>query len=177
MAKYKPPFKIGDWVKVKRVAVPVYINRYNRKIESSVLEKEAIGQICGAVYRYEGKRDPGYSGTGFLGDYGEPPSWTAQKAHLLWQIKASITGKPIEAFEKDVEPIKFQEYIYPPLPFRPLQEHWGEKYPAAVEELRENMKHWARDEKGRFKAYVNMTQEERDIWRKRLMELYGYRHG
>ena len=124
------------------------------------------GQICGAVYRYEGTRDPGWRGSGFWGDGGEPPSWTAEKAHLLWQIKTSITGKPIEALEKDIELLKYAIGCRPILSFRPPQKPWSKQYPAQVEELRETMKNWPRDEKGRWKSYVDFTIEEQRCWRK-----------
>lgn len=151
MAKYKSPFKIGDWVKIERIAVSSYNDRYSRTVKTVSLrpeEKEIVGQICGAVYRYDGKRDPGYAGSGiFFGDYGEPPSWTAKKAHLLWQVKTSIIGKPIEAFKEDIQKIPFQDYIYPPLPFRPPQPEWSEK---EKEYMCQQVKDWPRDEKGRW---------------------------
>jgi hypothetical protein len=152
----KQPFSIGDWVKVKQVAESCYEDKYHRTVKTEgPFPEPIIGQICGAVYRYDGVRDPGYRGSSMWDDGDEPPHFTVKKAHLLWQVRTSITGKPIEAFEQDIE----FETLYPlerdALPFRPPQKKWHEAWPdwaqSLKDELRQEMKNWPRDEKGRWK--------------------------
>lgn len=117
-------------------------------------KKKIEGQICGAIYRYDGKRDPGY--------WDEPSHFTPNKAHLLWQVKTHMVGKPIEAFPEDIE---FIESVYSnpvrTLSFRAPSSKWSEK---DKEYMRNEMKHWPRDEKGRFKSYIDATPEERNLW-------------
>lgn len=143
MSKYKPPFQIGDWVKVRAIASMGY-DSYCGATQTKSLrtyKTEQIGQICGAVYRYEGKRTSGWS-------YDAPPEWTAQRAYLLWQVKTNILGKPLEALEEDIDLIDFQEYIYPDtIPFRAPQPKWKQEW---KDSLRNEMKDWPRDSKGRW---------------------------
>lgn len=158
MSKYKPTFKIGDWVKVNRIAKIEYDSFGGPAQKKSLItyKREHIGQICGAIYRYEGKRKSGWG-------YDEPPSFIASKACLLWQVKINIVGKPVEALEEDIDLLDFQDYIYPTLPFRAAGYEWTEK---DKDYQRNQMKYWPRDKNGRFKAYTEATPEERELIKK-----------
>jgi hypothetical protein len=138
MPKYKPAFKIGDWVRVKAIASFGYgsFGSDERKMFHISITPEVVGQICGATYRNEGKRYPGdeYTMRGF----------TSEKSHLVWQVKTSITGKPLEATEKNIESLP----VTGKLPFRSgNQPKWSEM---DKESLRQEMKYWPRDSKGRW---------------------------
>jgi hypothetical protein len=144
MGKYKPAFQVGDWV---RASYRIYFGyngpdgKYMPRIERRMfkIKEDFIGQICGATYRWEeGKRDGG--------GWEEPPSFTGKKQVLVWQIKTSITGKPLEALEEDIRLVNAVEGSS--LPFRSDNTcEWAE---ADKESLRQEMKHWPRDEKGRW---------------------------
>jgi hypothetical protein len=154
MPKYKPAFKIGDWVKVNTISVIEYDVTSNSKVSKNKVLKRCrtnniVGQICGAVYRYEGEIETGW--------YESPTIWTAKKSHLLWQVRTCLTAKPVEALEKDIELTDEHSEV---LPFRGRQYKWNERERS---EMREVMKHWPRSENGRWKSATEMTSEERKL--------------
>jgi len=148
-------FRIGDWVTVKAVANRSEEHRVNANgelqytvfWETMPLSKEQYkrGKIVGLSYRQEGKHHPS-RGNGE--DY-EQGYLEVTRVVPLIKVATSWTTT-IEVYLESIE----RENIYDPnetLPIKPSTK-WsnGRFWGKSRQELRDEMKKWPRDKKGRW---------------------------
>uniref|UniRef100_A0A6M3XZT7 Uncharacterized protein n=1 Tax=viral metagenome TaxID=1070528 RepID=A0A6M3XZT7_9ZZZZ len=102
--KKQPKFKIGDWVEFRYEAKILTEEKivgsgrlYKRMIVRKSVSKK-IGQIVGAIYRFDGEVTPQ---SGSYDDY-EPGYLQVNKSNLLWQVRIGYLNKPHEVFEEDL---------------------------------------------------------------------------
>jgi hypothetical protein len=159
-AQRKNYFQVGEWVKVFQGVE--FGKEYDKKKKCNVrkafpvvFDEPRIGQIVGVKRRFTGEIYPGSGG--YDPSYGgydyDPPYLNPEKSHIVWLVQVGYLNKPIEAFEKDVSLLDYEE-IPEDLPWQ---------YQTWTKEDRERLSDWMRqevakrpelfprDEKGRFK--------------------------
>ena len=145
-------FRIGDYVEVKATICTSYNRSTDRGPVLKTLHRDSLGHkpirgwIVGMVRRFEGEvssptgDDREEYKAGYLGVTG---------SKLLWKIAQSMTNKPFEVSNEDVELVKIGEYIKRPVcPLR-LGAPWGTAG-WSPEDQRKEMKAWPRNEKGHW---------------------------
>jgi hypothetical protein len=107
-----------------------------------------IGWVVGVVRRYEGKLKAHKSDSSYGYD---SPYFKPTKQYFLWKVVNSLTAKPIECLEEDMESKVVQTYP-PSIPFQiSKRQPWSEQDRNRLrEEMREEMREWPRDSKGRW---------------------------
>jgi len=138
----KPKFHLGQWVKVKAVCSMVYTKEGKRIVERT--QKIAEGQVIGVVWRQKGQYEKGWGGRGIFSYEDAEPSYLKVKGSVkLWKVAVSLSNRPLEAMEQDIEPIEREGSVPMRLPVEVDEDHrrW----------LREESKTWPRDERGRWK--------------------------
>lgn len=136
-----PTFKIGDWVEVKAV-ISFYYDEGGKRVVGKY-KKTRIGQIIGVKKRQLGIVSKKY--------YNEQAQLNVSKVITVWQIKTGYINKPIEALEEDIKALwEYDAFLKErklPWFYRSETMLWSER---DKEWLRDYMKDWPRDEKGRW---------------------------
>ncbi len=141
----KPKFKIGDWVLVEKKLVLVDGQKGREYVPFSL---NRIGQVCGMTMKYEGR-------TEYISEEG--CYFIFGKGHKVYLVRLGMLNKPYFVREGDM-------VAWDPLPKglpgmvqhapnawdRPLKYYGHDKPQTPREAMREEMKEWPRDEKGRW---------------------------
>lgn len=151
-------FEIGDWVEFDHVA-KLFIekklvghNRLLKRFIERVDIERKVGQIVGAIYRFEGEVTPERI-TASWEDY-YPGYLEVDGSKLVWQVRTGFLNKPYEVFEEDIKLLIIREFAeIAKLPWKDCG--WNEyTKKIASDQMKEwyakNPNEFSRDSKGRF---------------------------
>ena len=145
-------FKIGDWVMIRGNAIKEETTDKDgttrRLLVTRPFKFPRLGRITGVASRYDGRLDYDWEcGNTFI----------QEKCHAVWCIRLGLKNSEIYAFDEDVEPIEVAEGHQLPVMYSgPYPEHILQEM---RETMRDYMKDWPRDKKGRWTKAVPVSVE------------------
>lgn len=139
-------FDIGDWVVVS-VEQQRILEGKKISWEPEVFKSPRVGRIVGLCRRSSGVRIDG----GMYYDWDGTPDYESNylevtQSHIFYQVKFGWFNKPVLVAEKDMTLCPLEEIQELPL-LSTQQYEWN---PGDKDRLREDMKYWPRDSKGRW---------------------------
>ena len=156
--KDKKRFKIGDWVQYTHAA-HVLRDNGERNIVATKFAEPTIAQVTGIALKYEGSIHPGYSGGGGLfDDYDcEAPQFEYKKSVWLWLVRFCVRGGETMVFDEHIEPVEVPDGFYLPINYKST---YDKEYLQEMSKvMKECMKDWPRDKKGRWTKAVPVSVE------------------